>query len=261
MHKIFLLLILFSKTLLAQVSADQKVDVQAVPFGGKDDVEHVTQMQMLFPNELLKKNVTQDVVIYFTVNTDGSVTNPLFKQEYDALFQIEAKRLLRYFQFKPALANNINVASQTFLTFKFNPSEYKKSVKKRGFDVPKNYSSFDTSMVVYTIADSSPEYYKGEDALKEHILNNLEYPDLAIRQNLQGVVLLNFIVEPNGTVSNLFAEKEFNYLCTKEAYRIMRETKWTPGTKNGKNIRYKMKYPIVFNLKNINKDNATSQQR
>jgi hypothetical protein len=261
MNKIFLLFILFSKVIFAQVSIEQKVDVPAVPLGGKDDVDYVTQMQMFFPNELLKKNITQDVVIYFTVNADGSVTNPFFKQEYEPLFQIEAKRLLRYFQFKPALINNINVASQIFLTFKFNPSEYKKSIKKRGFDIPKNYSSFDTSMVVYTIADSSPEYYKGEDALKEYILNNLEYPDLAVRQNLHGVVLLNFIVEANGTISNLFAEKEFNYLCTKEAYRIMRETKWTPGTKNGNNIRYKMKYPISFNLNNINKDNATSEQR
>ena len=37
--------------------------------------------------------------------------------------------------------------------------------------------------------------------------------------------------------------------------------KWKPGKKDGKSIRYKTKYPIVFNLKNINKDNATSEQR
>jgi hypothetical protein len=41
----------------------------------------------------------------------------------------------------------------------------------------------------------------------------------------------------------------------------MRETKWKAGTKDGKLIRYKTKYPIIFNLNNINKDNATSEQR
>jgi len=68
-------------------------------------------------------------------------------------------------------------------------------------------------------------------------------------------------VEPNGTISNISIEKEFNHLCTKEALRIMRETKWKAATKDGKLIRYKTKYPIIFNLNNINKDNATSEQR
>jgi protein TonB len=74
-------------------------------------------------------------------------------------------------------------------------------------------------------------------------------------------VLLSFIVEPNGTLSNIVVEKEFNHLCTNEAVRVLKDTKWKPGIKDGKLIRYKTKYPIIFNLNNINKDNATSEQR
>ena len=74
-------------------------------------------------------------------------------------------------------------------------------------------------------------------------------------------MILNFVVEPNGTLSNLSIEKEFNHLCTNEALRIMRETKWKAGKNGSKLIRYKTKYPIIFNLNNINKDNATSEQR
>ncbi|MBL7935510.1 MAG: energy transducer TonB, partial [Bacteroidia bacterium] len=145
--------------------------------------------------------------------------------------------------------------------FKFSPDTYKKYIKARGFAIHKEQALFDTSFVIYKIADASPEYYKGEEALNEYVLENLEYPDLAIRQNIQGTVVLSFIVEPNGTLSNIAVEKEFNHLCTNEAYRILRDTKWKPGKKDGKLIRYKTKYPIVFNLKNINKDNATSEQR
>jgi TonB family protein len=145
--------------------------------------------------------------------------------------------------------------------FNFNTSNYKKFCKQRGFITPKEISLFDTSFVIYDRADVSPQYYKGDDALNEYVLSNLEYPDIAIRQNLQGTVLLSFIVEPNGTLSNIVVEKDFNHLCTNEAIRVLKSTKWKPGIKDGKLIRYKTKYPIIFNLNNINKDNATSEQR
>ncbi|MCZ8285148.1 MAG: energy transducer TonB, partial [Bacteroidia bacterium] len=94
----------------------------------------------------------------------------------------------------------------------------------------------------------------------EFVLTNLEYPDLAVRQNIQGTVVVSFIVEPNGTLSNMTTEKEFSQICTTEAFRIMRQTKWKPAEKDGKKVRYKSKYPIVFNLNNINKDNSMSGQ-
>ncbi len=261
MNYFTLILISISTFLFSQEKIEVSVDKTAQPIGGQSDVEYVFQSQVIYPINLFKNNISQDVAIYFTVLSDGSIKDIEFKQDYAPEFKKEAERLLHYFIFTPASIANVNVNSQSFLTFKFNPSNYKKYVKKRGFTIPEEQSSFDSSFVIYKIADSSPEYYKGDDALNEFILSNLEYPDLAIRQNLQGIVLMNFIVEPNGTISNLVVEKEFNHLCTKEALRIMRETKWKPGKKNGKIIRYQTKYPIVFNLKNITKDNATSEQR
>jgi len=254
-------ILLFSTSLFSQEKIETVVDKPAQAVGSKLDVDYVFQSQMIYPENLLKKNISQDIAIYFTVSADGSVKDVEFKQEYKEEFKTEAKRLLRYFIFTPASIGNVNVASQSFLVFKFSPDTYKKYTKARGFVIHKDQATFDTSFVIYKMADSSPEYYKGEEALGEFVLSNLEYPDLAIRQNLQGAVVMNFIVEPNGTISNIVVEKEFNHLCTQEALRIMRQTKWKPGKKEGKAIRYKTKYPIIFNLNNINKDNATSEQR
>lgn len=266
LKKGFSVLLLFFLSIISTNTFSQEkietiVDKPAQPIGGKSDINYVFQSQVIYPEKLLKKNISQDVTIYFTVLADGSVKDIEFKQEYSEEFKTEAQRLLRYFIFKPATIGNINVASQSFLVFKFSPDTYKKYTKARGFTIHKEQALFDTSFVIYKIADASPEYYKGEEALNEYVLENLEYPDLAIRQNIQGTVVLSFIVEPNGTLSNIAVEKEFNHLCTNEAYRILRETKWKPGKKDGKLIRYKTKYPIVFNLKNINKDNASSEQR
>lgn len=261
MRIIVAFILLFSTALFSQEKIETVVDKPAQPVGGKLDVDYVFQSQVIYPENLLKKNVSEDVAIYFTVSADGSVKDIEFKQDYKEEFKTEAKRLLRYFMFTSATIGNVNVASQSFLVFKFNPETYKKYTKARGFVIHKEQATFDTSFVIYKMADSSPEYYKGEDALGEFVLSNLEYPDLAIRQNLQGTVVMSFIVEPNGTISNIVVEKEFNHLCTQEALRIMRQTKWKPGKKDGKAIRYKTKYPIIFNLNNINKDNATSEQR
>jgi len=261
MKIIILIILFFSAALFSQEKIETVVDKPAQPVGGKLDVDYVFQSQVIYPENLLKKNVSEDVAIYFTVSADGLVKDIEFKQEYKEEFKTEAKRLLRYFIFTPASIGNVNVASQSFLVFKFSPEAYKKYTKTRGFIIHKEQATFDTSFVVYKIADSSPEYYKGEEALGEFILSNLEYPDIAVRQNIQGTVLMNFIVEPNGTLSNIVVEKEFNHLCTQEALHILRQTKWKPGKKDGKAIRYKTKYPIIFNLNNINKDNATSEQR
>lgn len=258
----FLILLTFLCSVsFSQEKIETTVEKPAQPVGGQTDVDYVFQSQVIYPENLLKKKVSQDVAIYFTVSADGSVKNIEFKNDYPIEFKSEAKRLLRYFLFTPATIGGVNVASQSFLVFKFNTETYKKFTKARGFVLHKEQALFDTSFVIYSRADSSPEYYKGEDALGEFILTNLEYPDLATRQNLQGTVILNFIVEPNGTLSNISIEKEFNHLCTNEALRIMRETKWKAGKKEGKLIRYRTKYPIIFNLNNINKDNATSEQR
>jgi TonB family protein len=261
MRILTVLILLFSSSLFSQEKIETVLDKPAQPVGGKLDVDYVFQSQVIYPENLLKKNVSEDVAIYFTVSSDGSVKDIEFKQDYKEEFKNEAKRLLRYFMFTPATIGNVNVASQSFLVFKFSPETYKKFIKTRGFVIHKDQATFDTSFVIYKIADSSPEYYKGEEALGEFVLENLEYPDLAIRQNLQGSVVMSFIVEPNGSISNIIVEKEFNHLCTQEALRIIRQTKWKPGKKDGKAIRYKTKYPIIFNLNNINKDNATSEQR
>jgi TonB family protein len=260
--KYLLILLTFLSCLLnAQEKIETTVDKPAQAVGGQKDVDYVFQSQVVYPEALLKKKTAADVAIYFVVAADGSVKNIEFRQEYKEEFKTEAKRLLRYFLFTPATIGSVAVASQSFLVFKFDPDTYKKFTKTRGFVLHKEQALFDTSFVIHSRADASPEYYKGEEALGEFILSNLEYPDLAIRQNLQGTVVMNFVVEPNGTISNIAIEKEFNHFCTEEALRIMRQTKWKAGKKDGKLIRYRTKYPIVFNLNNINKDNATSEQR
>ncbi len=249
-------------SLFSQQKIETNFNVAAHPKGNKADLEYVIAHQLIYPKVSLKKGTKTIIDVHFVVTEDGSITNIEFKENYVIEFETEVKRLLRYIIFEPALMGNKKVASQTMLSFNFNSALYRKYTKARGFVIHKETAKFDTSFVIYDRADSSPEYYKGgEQGFNEYILSNLEYPDIAIKQNVQGVVVLSFIVEPNGTISNLFIEKEFNHFCTNEAIRLIRDTKWIPGTKDGKLIRYKTTYPIVFNINNHVKDNSMGEQR
>lgn len=258
---IFMFCLISSSMLSQEERIETNYSVPAHVKGGKADFDYVVKSQMVYPQALLKKGVKADVIVKFVVSSDGSLKKIDFKENYKPEFQAEVKRLLRYFIFEPALMGNAKVASEMSLEFKFEPATYRKYTKARGFVIHKESPKFDTSFVIYERADSSPDYYKGEEELQAYILSNLEYPDLAKRQGLQGVVVLSFVVEPNGTLSNLFVEKEFNHLCTAEALRLLRDTKWKPGTKDGKYVRYKSKYPIVFNINNTTRDNSMGEQR
>lgn len=260
MNKFFTLLFISLFTSLnAQVKVELNPDTPPVNIGGKKQLDHLIYTQLIVPPKLIWVD-DKLVTIYFTVTKDGKAIDPFFKDNYDAYYQTESKRILNFVLFEPGKIGGINVDSYGSLTLVFNGERYKESLKERKKLKNNLTKPQDSTFVIYEIADKSPEYYKGEDALAEFILENLEYPSVAKRQNVEGTAHLTFIVETNGFVSNIKAIKHVNAGCTEEAIRVVGLLKWKPAEKNGKYVRYKVTYPITFNLKNINKDNSSSQQ-
>jgi protein TonB len=119
----------------------------------------------------------------------------------------------------------------------------------------------DSSFVIYTKADKSPEYYKnGDDGLAEFILSQIEYPKLAIEKSIEGTVVIEFVVETNGYLTGITVKQGVNAGCTEEALRLIKLTKWQPAVFNNKFVRYKTNFPITFSLRNISKDNTSGSQ-
>lgn len=261
--KLNMIIMLFVLTSVAwaQEKPETSVDAPAHNIGGKTEFDYIFQAQLVYPEDLLKAKVSEDVTVYFVVAADGSVHDVMFKQSYNKALEQEARRLLRFYLFEPAMKDGGKVISQSWLTFRFNAEAYKKICKARGFSTPVYVRDPDTSFVIYHRADVSPEYYKGEEALNEFILKELDYPPIAVKQNIQGTVVLNFVVEPNGCPGNIAVLRGVNAGCSEEAIRVLRLTRWKPAVKDGHLVRYNVTYPIVFNLNNINKDNSSSEQR
>ena len=78
---------------------------------------------------------------------------------------------------------------------------------------------------------------------------NIKYPEAAKKQGIQGTVYVSFVVEKDGTVSNVKLLKGIGGGCDEESIRIVKGMpKWKPGIQNGKTVRVLFNMPIYFKL-------------
>lgn len=103
---------------------------------------------------------------------------------------------------------------------------------------------------ILEVAEVMPEFPGGYKALLEFISKNVSYPEEAMKNAWQGRVVLQFVIEKDGAVSNIKVLRSVNETLDNEAMRVIREMpKWTPGKDKGKEVRCKYTIPIVFALK------------
>lgn len=101
---------------------------------------------------------------------------------------------------------------------------------------------------VFDVVEEAPSYPGGENARAKFIRDNLVYPDSAIKKGLEGRVFIQFIVETDGSVSNVKAMRKFDEDCANEAIRVVKLMKWNPGKQRGKAVRVKVVMSIIFKL-------------
>jgi protein TonB len=95
-----------------------------------------------------------------------------------------------------------------------------------------------------------PEFPGGEAALAAFIKKEVKYPKKAKRAGIQGKVLVSFVVDKDGSVTDVSIARGMDPLLDEEAMRAVRlMPKWTPGLLNGKPVKTKFNLPVSFVLK------------
>ena len=102
---------------------------------------------------------------------------------------------------------------------------------------------------IYQIVDEMPQYPGGEKAMMEYVAKNVKYPQEAKDKDIAGRVFISFVVEKDGSVSNVEVKRGIGGGCDEEAVRVISAMpKWKPGIKDGKPVRVSYMMPIVFKL-------------
>jgi len=102
---------------------------------------------------------------------------------------------------------------------------------------------------VFMVVEDSPEFPGGVQALLDYLRKNIKYPAICRENNIQGRVLVSFVVNKDGAIVEPEIVKSVNPSLDKEALRVISGMpNWTPGKQRGKPVRVKYTVPVNFRL-------------
>lgn len=102
---------------------------------------------------------------------------------------------------------------------------------------------------VYDVVEQQPSFPGGQGAMLSWLSQNIRYPVAAQRNGVHGRVLVSFVVEKNGSVSDVRVLRSADPSLDNEAVRVVRAMpRWSPGKQNGQPVRVKYTLPVTFKL-------------
>ena len=103
--------------------------------------------------------------------------------------------------------------------------------------------------MIYRDVEEMPSFPEGQGGVFGYISKNIHYPVVAEENGIQGRVLVSFIIEKDGSLTDFVIEKSVDPSLDKEAIRLVRSMpKWNPGKKDGQSVNVKYTLPITFRL-------------
>ncbi len=102
---------------------------------------------------------------------------------------------------------------------------------------------------VQTYVEQMPEFPGGEEALAKYLHDHINYPAMALENDIQGKVIVNFVVGKDGSISDVKLSKKLGFGCDEEAIRVVSAMpKWKPGKQNGREVRVFYVVTVKFAL-------------
>ncbi len=119
-------------------------------------------------------------------------------------------------------------------------SIFKKEPKVESVDINK----------VYTVVEKQPEYPGGADAMFSYLGKTIKYPQAAKEAGVKGKVYVSFVIERNGSISNIKVLRGIGSGCDEEGIKAVKNMpNWTPGEIRNQTVRVQYVLPINFSLR------------
>ena len=217
--------------------------------GGEAAMMKYVAKNIKYPQEAKDKDIDGRVFVGFVIEKDGSVSNVKVVRGIGGGCDVEAVRVIKGMpKWKPGMQKGkpVRVNYMIPINFKLSDGQPTKTVKKT--ETSKSEMKPDENGV-YQIVEEMPQYPGGEEAMMEYVAKNIVYPQEAQNKGISGRVFVSFIVEKDGSVSNVNVQRGIGGGCDEEAVRVISAMpKWKPGKQDGNPVRVSYMMPITYKL-------------
>ena len=209
---------------------------QATFPGGQKGVVSYLQENIVYPASAIENKIEGRVILRFVVEKDGSVSNVNVLRRLGNGCDEEAVRVVESMtEWTPAQQNG-NVVRQLYTLPVF-------------FRLPKEEPKSATQDSIYKEVDKSCTFVGGEAALMRYLQESIIYPKEALDNGVTGRVIMQFVVEKDGSISNIEVLRKLGAGCDEEGIRVIKAMpKWTPAEHQGKIVRQRYVLPIFYKM-------------
>ena len=216
---------------------DHYVVVEQMPelIGGLSAI----QAKVRYPEIARKANVEGRVIVQLIVDENGNVRDPEILRGAGAGLDEEAIRVIsEHAEFTPGRQDGKPIAVRLSIpiVFKLNDESKALSVQSQSLEQQDHY----------VVVEQMPELIGGINGLHAKV----RYPEIARKANVEGRVVVQFIVDENGNVHDAEVLRGIGAGLDEEATRVvMEEAKFNPGRQSGRAVPVRMSVPILFKLR------------
>ena len=225
----------------------QVVEEQPMFPGGMEEMMKFLQQNIKYPKEAQEQGKQGRVIVQFVVNKDGSITDAKIMKPVDPLLDAEALRVVRSMpNWTPGKqrGKEVRVRFTLPVTFRLDGGEESKPAEvKQVVKAPTQGEE------IFNVVEEQPIYLGGHEALMKYIQQNIKYPKEAQAQGKQGRVIVQFVVEKDGSITDSKIVRSADPQLDAEALRIVNAMpNWTPGKQRGEPVRTRFTLPVTFRL-------------
>lgn len=199
-----------------------------------------------YPAEAKEKGVQGRVIVQMVVEKDGTITNAKVVRGVDPLLDAEALRVVNQSpKWKPGMQKGEAVRVKYTLPIMFKLSN--DSSDSKVAETPRKAIVDENG--VHQICEEMPEFPGGMAECMKWLGKNINYPTEAKEKGTQGRVIIQFVVEKDGSITEAKVARGVDPLLDAEALRVINSSpKWKPGKQGGQPVRVKYTIPVAFKL-------------
>ena len=199
-----------------------------------------------YPAEAKEKGVQGRVIVQMVVEKDGTITNAKVVRGVDPLLDAEALRVVNQSpKWKPGMQKGEAVRVKYTLPIMFRLSN--DSSDSKAAETPRKAIVDENG--IHQVCEEMPEFPGGMAECMKWLGKNINYPTEAKEKGTQGRVIIQFVVEKDGSITEAKVARGVDPLLDAEALRVINSSpKWKPGKQGGQPVRVKYTIPVAFKL-------------